>query len=62
MNILMYQVMNLLLVLVLLGAPVLITVLLLRHFNRKEKTIEMEARLTERIRELEERVRRLEEG
>ncbi|SMP61167.1 hypothetical protein [Anoxynatronum buryatiense] len=62
MNILVYQVMNLLLVLVLLGAPVLITVLLLRHFSRKEQHVEMEARLTERIRELEERVRRLEEG
>lgn len=61
MNILWYQTMNMLLVLVLLGAPVAIAVIMLRHFSKKDKLMEMEAKLEERILDLEERVRRLEE-
>ncbi len=61
MNILLYQMMNMLLILALLGAPVAVAVLIFRHFNKKEKMIELEVRLSERINELEERIERLEE-
>ena len=61
MNIFLYQIMNMLLVIVLLGAPVAVAVLIFRHFNKKEKMMELEARLTSRINELEERIERLEE-
>lgn len=61
MNIFLYQIMNMLLVIALLGAPVAVAVLIFRHFNKKEKMMELEARLTSRINELEERLERLEE-
>ena len=61
MNIFLYQAMNMLLIIALLGAPVAVAVVIFRHFNRKEKVMEMEARLTSRINELEERIERLEE-
>lgn len=61
MNIFLYQIMNMLLVIALLGAPVVVAVLIFRHFNRKEKMMELEARLSLRIDELEERIERLEE-
>lgn len=61
MNIFLYQIMNMLLIIALLGAPVAVAVVIFRHFNRKEKALEMEARLTSRINELEERIERLEE-
>lgn len=47
--------------LVLLGVPVLIAVMVLRHFNRKDDKLEREARMLEKIQELEERIERLEE-
>lgn len=53
--------MNMLLVIALLGAPVAVALIMLKHFNKKENMMEMEARLTARISELEEKVEKLEE-
>lgn len=61
MNIFMYQIMNMLLIIALLGAPVAVAVVIFRHFNKKDRMIELEARLTSRINELEERIEQLEE-
>lgn len=61
MNLLLYQLMNMLLVIALLGAPVAVALIMLKHFNKKENMMEMEARLTARISELEEKVEKLEE-
>ncbi|RQD69940.1 MAG: hypothetical protein D5S00_05175 [Tindallia sp. MSAO_Bac2] len=61
MNIIFYQIMNLLLVLLLLGVPVLIAVIVLRHFNKKDDRLEREAKILEKIQELEERIEQLEE-
>lgn len=53
---------NLILILALLTVPVVITVLLLRHFSRKDKpAIQHEDYLIQKIRELEKRIEELEE-
>ncbi len=52
------QLINVLLICLLLGVPVVITVLLLRHFGKGKGK---EDYLLEKIRELEERIRTLEE-
>ncbi len=52
------QLTNVLLICLLLGVPVVITVLLLRHFGKGRGK---EDYLVEKIRELEERIRDLEE-
>ena len=52
----LFQFFNLILVTVLLTVPVVITVLLLRHFGKAKYTEEGETFLIEKIRELEERI------
>ncbi len=56
-----YQIMNLILVVCLLGVPIIVTVLLLRHFSGK-KTDDVDSTdfLIRKINELEERVQELE--
>jgi len=58
----LFQFFNLILVLALLTVPVIITVLLLKHFSNKEKpTIQHEDYIIQKIRELENRIEKLEE-
>ena len=57
-----YQMMNLIMAVMLLGTPVVIAVILFRHFNRKDELMELEARLQAQIQELEERIDKLQEG
>ncbi|SDY32022.1 hypothetical protein [Tindallia californiensis] len=61
MNMFFYQIVNLLLVLILFGIPVIITIMVLRHVNQKDNQKEREARILEKIKELEERIEQLEE-
>ena len=55
-----FQFFNLILVIVLLMVPVIITILLLRYFNRKNTDLQNEEFLIQKIRELEERIQELE--
>ena len=55
-----FQSFNLILVIVLLMVPVIITILLLRYFNRKNTDLQNEEFLIQKIRELEERIQELE--
>lgn len=57
----LFQFFNLILVVALLTVPVIITVLLLRHYSNKEQpTIKNEDYLIQKIRELENRIEELE--
>ncbi|SNR98685.1 hypothetical protein SAMN05446037_1002243 [Anaerovirgula multivorans] len=56
----LYQFFNLILIVVLLAVPIVITVLLLRHFGKTKSSIEGEEFLIEKIRELERRIEVLE--
>lgn len=55
-----YQFFNLILIVVLLAVPIVITVLLLRHFGKTKSNIEGEEFLIIKIRELEKRIEALE--
>ncbi|SFH58177.1 hypothetical protein SAMN05192551_101634 [Tindallia magadiensis] len=61
MSMFFYQILNLLLVLILFGIPVIITIMVLRHVNKKDNQKEREAKILEKIKELEERIEQLEE-
>ena len=57
-----FQIFNLILVLALLTVPIVITVLLLRHFSRdKTATLHNDDYIIQKIRELELRIEELEE-
>jgi len=55
-----FQFFNLILVIVLLMVPVIITILLLKYFNRKNTDLQSEEFLIQKIRDLEERIQELE--
>ncbi len=55
----LYPLMSLILIILALGIPIIVTILLLRHFNRYPKT--NQDYLLEKIRELENRIRVLED-
>ena len=55
-----FQFFNLILVIVLLMVPVIITILLLKYFNRKNTDLQSEEFLIQKIRNLEERIQELE--
>lgn len=57
MTSILFQLLNLFLVILLLGIPVVITVLLLRHFGKNKGKDDY---LLEKIRELESRIEKLE--
>ncbi|MDR5658703.1 hypothetical protein RH915_04295 [Serpentinicella sp. ANB-PHB4] len=63
MSILFNQILSLILVLALLGVPVVITVLLLRHFskNSPEAAVDKDDYIIQKIRELEQRIEELEQ-
>ncbi|MCC5911384.1 MAG: hypothetical protein JJT76_13185 [Clostridiaceae bacterium] len=60
MSAFVFQFFNLILIIVLLGAPVIITVLLIRHFGKPKDSLQYEDYLIEKIRELERRIEELE--
>lgn len=55
----LYSIMSLILIIIALGVPIIITILLFRHFNKEPRT--NQDYLLEKIRELESRIETLED-